>query len=252
MDSESLRGQVALVTGASRGIGAGVALDLARAGADIAITARQRERLDDVASAIRDAGRQCLPLALDVTSVASIEATVGNVASRLGRIDILINNAGVNIPRPAVEVTEEQWDAILDTNLKGAFFTAQAVAKRMIPRGSGVIVNIASAAGLIAVEDRAAYCSSKAALVMLTKQLALEWARHGIRVTAIAPTFVETELAAQTLDRPGVRAYWNERIPLGRIATVSDVASAIRYLVSPSASFITGATLPVDGGLTMR
>ena len=249
--SDVLSGQVALVTGASRGIGAGVALALATAGADIAITAREAERLSETAAAVREAGRRCLPLAMDVTDVASIEAAVETVAAELGRIDILVNNAGVNIPRPAVEVTEEQWDAIQDTKLKGAFFAAQAVAKRMIPLGSGVIVNVASAAGLIAVEERAAYCSSKAGIIMLTKQLALEWARHDIRVNGVAPTFVETELAAQTLNRPGVRDYWNVRIPLGRIATVADVADAIVYLASPAAAFITGVTMPVDGGLTL-
>lgn len=252
VDDELLTGNVALVTGASRGIGAGIALELARAGADVAVTARDRERLEDVASAVRATGRRCLPVAQDITNVDSHEVVVSEVIASLDRIDILVNNAGVNIPRPAIEVTEDQWDSILDTNLKGAFFGAQAVARRMIPQGSGVIVNVTSAAGLIAVEDRAAYCSSKAGLVMLTKQLALEWARHGIRVNAVAPTFVETELSAQTLDRPGVRDYWNERIPLGRIASVADVARTVRYLASPAASFITGVTVPVDGGLTMR
>jgi NAD(P)-dependent dehydrogenase (short-subunit alcohol dehydrogenase family) len=141
---------------------------------------------------------------------------------------------------------------VLDTNLKGVFFCAQAAGRRMIARGGGAIVNVASAAGLIPAEDRAAYCSSKAGVVMLTKELALEWARFGVRVNAVAPTFVETELAAQTLNRPGMRELWNSRIPLGRIATVDDVVAGVCYLASPAAAFITGVTLPIDGGLTMR
>ena len=250
--SDSLTGGVALVTGASRGIGAGIARDLARAGMDAAITARDAARLHAVTKEIEAFGRRCLPLALDVADVASICATIARVEEELGPIDLLVNNAGVNIPRPAVEITEAQWDSVLDTNLKGVFFCAQAAGKRMIARRRGVIVNIASAAGLIPAEERAAYCSSKAGVVMLTKELALEWARYGVRVNAVAPTFVETELAAQTLDRPGMRELWTSRIPLGRIASVSDVAAAVRYLASPAADFVTGVTLPVDGGLTMR
>lgn len=250
--SDSFTGQIVLVTGASRGIGAGIARELARAGADIAITARDVQRLDSLRAEIAALGRRCLALVLDVTEVASIEPAIARVEEELGPIDLLVNNAGVNIPRPAVEITEAQWDSVLDTNLKGVFFCAQAVGKRMISRGSGVIVNVASAAGLIPAEERAAYCSSKAGVVMLTKELALEWAQFGVRVNAVAPTFVETELAAQTLNRPGMRELWNSRIPLGRIATVDDVAAAVRYLASPAAAFLTGVTLPVDGGLTMR
>jgi 2-deoxy-D-gluconate 3-dehydrogenase len=247
-----MSGGVALVTGASRGIGAAVALEMARAGMRVAVTARDTKRLGDVASELERAGARCLPVSLDVTDVAAIQPAVDRIEAELGPIDLLVNNAGVNIPRSAVDVTEEQWDSILDTNLKGVFFCAQAVGRRMIVRRRGVIVNVASAAGLIPAEERSAYCSSKAGVVMLTKELALEWARFGVRVNAVAPTFVETELAAQTLDQPGMRELWNARIPLGRIASVGDVTAAIRFLASPGAEFITGVTLPVDGGLTMR
>lgn len=250
--SDSFTGQIVLVTGASRGIGAGIARELARAGADVAITARNVQRLEPLTQEIAAFGRRCLALALDVTDVVTLEPAIAWVEEELGPIDLLVNNAGVNIPRPAVEITEAQWDSVLDTNLKGVFFCAQAVGKHMISRGHGVIVNVASAAGLIPAEERAAYCSSKAGVVMLTKELALEWAQFGVRVNAVAPTFVETELAAQTLNRPGMRELWNSRIPLGRIATVEDVAAAVRYLTSPAAGFLTGVTLPVDGGLTMR
>jgi 2-deoxy-D-gluconate 3-dehydrogenase len=244
--------RVALVTGASRGIGAGIALDLARCGFRLAITARDTDRLSALTAEINASGARSLSVALDVTDIASIEPAVERVEAELGPIELLVNNAGVNIPRPAVEVTEEQWDAIHGANLKGVFFVSQAVGKRMIARESGAIINVASAAGLIPAEDRAAYCSSKAGVVMLTKELALEWAPFGVRVNAVAPTFVETEMGALTLSRPGMRELWNSRIPLGRIASVEDVAAAVRYLASPEASFLTGVTLPVDGGLTMR
>ena len=159
-------------------------------------------------------------------------AVVDQVEAELGPIQVLVNNAGVNIPRPAEQVTEEQWDEILDANLKGAFFLAQEVGRRMIPRGRGTIVNVASAAGLVAREERAAYGSSKAGMIMLTRVLALEWARHGITVNAVAPTFVETDLAAQTLDRPGMREKILGQIPLGRLATVEDVAASVLFLAS--------------------
>jgi 2-deoxy-D-gluconate 3-dehydrogenase len=151
-----------------------------------------------------------------------------------------------------VDVSEDAWSTVLDTDLKGPFFCAQAVGRSMIARRRGRIVNVASAAGLIPALERAAYCSSKAGLIMLTRVLALEWAEFGIAVNAVAPTFVETELAAQTLSRPGMREYWESRIPISRLATTDDVAAAVRYLVSAEASFVTGTVLPLDGGLTMR
>jgi NAD(P)-dependent dehydrogenase (short-subunit alcohol dehydrogenase family) len=247
-----LTGQVAFVTGGSRGIGAAIALSLASAGADIAVSARDRMSLATTCSLIEASGRRCLAVELDVTRASTISDAVRMIEHGLGPITMLINNAGVNVPRPAVKVTEEQWDTILDTNFKGAFFCAREVGRSMIERGGGRIVNIASAAGLIPAHERAAYCASKAGLIMLTRVLALEWAEFGVTVNAIAPTFVETELAAQTLNRPGMRALWESRIPLGRIASTDDVAAAVRYLVSPRASFVTGVVLPVDGGLTMR
>ncbi|MFN8591889.1 MAG: glucose 1-dehydrogenase [Thermomicrobiales bacterium] len=247
-----IAGRVALVTGASRGIGAAIARSLATAGVDVAISARDVASLAETCRHISAAGRRCLPVAFDVTDSDGMAAAVAGIEGDLGPIDILVNNAGVNLPRPAVEVTEGQWDAILDTNLKGAFFCAQAVGRSMIARRRGRIVNIASAAGLIPAHERAAYCASKAGLVMLTRVLALEWAEFGVTVNALAPTFVETELAAQTLNRPGMREFWESRIPLGRLATVDDVAAAVRYLVSDEAGFITGVVLPIDGGLTMR
>ena len=252
MTSQPLQGQVALVTGASRGIGAAIAMTLAESGADIAVTARDSTSLNGTAAQIAATGRRSISVACDVTDAESINTAVTHVETELGPIDILVNNAGVNIPRLALEATEAQWDTILDTNLKGAFLCSQRVGRTMVERRGGRIVNIASAAGLIPALERVAYCSSKAGLIMLTRVLALEWAQYGITVNAVAPTFVETELAAQTLNRPGVREYWERTIPLGRLATTADVAAAVRYLVSPESSFVTGDVLSVDGGLTMR
>lgn len=252
MTSQPLQGQVALVTGASRGIGAAIAMTLAESGADIAVTARDVTSLNGTAAQIAATGRHSISVACDVTDAESINTAVTQVETELGPIDILVNNAGVNIPRLALEATEAQWDTILDTNLKGAFLCSQRVGRTMVERRGGRIVNIASAAGLIPALERVAYCSSKAGLIMLTRVLALEWAQYGITVNAVAPTFVETELAAQTLNRPGVREYWERTIPLGRLATTADVAAAVRYLVSPESSFVTGDVLSVDGGLTMR
>ena len=252
MTSQPLQGQVALVTGASRGIGAAIATTLAESGADVAITARDASSLHATAAQVAATSRRCLPVACEVTDAASVDAATTQIEATFGPVDILVNNAGVNIPRLALEATEAQWDTILDTNLKGAFLCSQRVGRTMVERRSGRIVNMSSAAGLIPALERVAYCSSKAGLIMLTRVLALEWAQYGITVNAVAPTFVETELAAQTLNRPGVREYWERTIPLGRIATTGDVAAAVRYLVSPEAGFVTGEVLSVDGGLAMR
>ncbi len=247
-----LEGKIALVTGSSRGIGAGIAVKLAESGADVAITARRLDSLEKTASRIKALGGKTLPIELEVTDLSSIREAVASVEQDLGPIDILVNNAGINIPRPATEVTEDQWDQILDVNLKGAFFCSKEVAPGMIARAKGKIINVSSAAGLVPLEERAAYSSSKAGLLMLTRALALEWAPHQITVNAVAPTFIETELARQTLDQPGMRDYLLSRIPLNRLATVEDLAGAVIYLCSPAADFITGTVIPVDGGLTLR
>ena len=247
-----LEGKTALVTGSSRGIGAGIAVKLAEVGANVAITARRLGSLEETASRIKTLGRRSLPIELEVTNLSNIREAIASVEQNLGPIDILVNNAGINIPRPATDVTEEQWDQIFDVNLKGAFFCSKEVASGMIARKEGKIINVSSAAGLIPMEERAAYSSSKAGLLMLTRVLALEWAPYQITVNAVAPTFIETELARQTLDRPGMRDHLLSRIPLNRLATVEDLAGAVLYLCSSAADFITGTVIPVDGGLTLR
>jgi 2-deoxy-D-gluconate 3-dehydrogenase len=244
--SFQLDGKVALVTGASRGIGAGIAAALRAAGAVVAGTSRTAEDAAAVAQRL-----DSVPIVMDVRDVASIRAGVDRVAAEFGRLDILVNNAGLNIPQQVLEVDEESWDAVLATNLKGTFFAAQAAARHMVARGNGGrIINIASQAGVVAIEERAAYGSSKGGVILLTKVLAVELAPHAITVNAVAPTFISTALTRTTLETPG----WRERIlsciPLRCLGEIEDVAAATIYLASPAGRMVTGHTLLVDGGWT--
>jgi 2-dehydro-3-deoxy-D-gluconate 5-dehydrogenase len=245
----SLLGKTALVTGASGGLGQGFAVALAAHGADVIITElpSKLEATQSTLELIRSYGRKATALGLDVQSVAQCR----EVALEAGIVDILVNNAGVNRVQWAEDVTEENWDLVLDTNLKGAFFLTQAIGKGMIVRGQGGrIINIASQNGLIGYYQRAAYCSAKAGLINQTRVLALEWAKHGITVNAIAPTFVLTPLTEQTFSQPDIKADLESRIPLGRIATVDDMLGACVFLSSSASGFVTGHTLAVDGGWT--
>jgi 2-dehydro-3-deoxy-D-gluconate 5-dehydrogenase len=245
----SLIGKTALVTGASGGLGQGFAVALAAAGADVVIS-ELPQKLESCAitlELIRAYGRSAKAIGLDVQDVAQCQ----QAALEAGAVDILVNNAGVNRVQWAEDVTEENWDLVLNTNLKGAFFLTQAVGKQMIARGQGGrIINIASQNGLIGYYQRAAYCSAKAGLINQTRVLALEWAKHGITVNAIAPTFVVTPLTEQTFSQPEIKADLESRIPMGRIGTVSDMLGACVFLSSSAAGFITGHTLTVDGGWT--
>ena len=245
----SLLGKTALVTGASGGLGLGFAVALAAHGADVIITELPSKLKTTQATLelIRSYGREARAIGLDVQSVSQCR----EVALEAGTVDILVNNAGVNRVQWAEDVTEENWDLVLDTNLKGAFFLTQAIGKGMIARGQGGrVINIASQNGIIGYYQRAAYCSAKAGLINQTRVLALEWAKHGITVNAIAPTFVLTPLTAQTFSQPDIKADLERRIPLGRIATVDDILGACVFLASSASGFVTGHTLAVDGGWT--
>jgi 2-deoxy-D-gluconate 3-dehydrogenase len=241
-----LDGKVALVTGASRGLGAGIADALREAGATVAGTSRERGSAEEVAERL-----DSVPVAMDVSDIASVRAGVDRVASELGRLDILVNNAGLNIPQGIFDVDEASWDAVVDTNLKGTFFAAQAAARHMVAGGEGGrIINVASQAGVVGIEERSAYGASKGGAVVLTKVLAIELARHAITANAVAPTFVATELTRITLEDPAWRERILSRIPLGRVGEVEEVAAATVYLASPAAALVTGHTLLVDGGWT--
>ncbi len=246
-------GQVALITGTGTGIGQATALALAAAGAHVAVTERP-DRLaaaeETARTAARTSGVETLPVPLDVTRLDQIAACVAAVMARFGRIDILVNNAGVNRLRPALEISEADWDHIHGVNLKGVFFMAQAVGREMIARRSGTIVNIASQMGVGGYYQRAAYCASKGGVVNLTRALAVEWARYGVRVNCVAPTFVESATNATLFQDEEFFRETVARIPLGRIAKPADIVGAIVYLASAASGMVTGHTLLVDGGWT--
>lgn len=247
----ALDGKLALVVGGSRGIGEACAVALADAGADLAISSRDPALLQATADAITALGRTVTRHVADVRDVASVQGLVREVAAQHGRIDILVYNAGTNVQRPALEVSEEDWDTVIDTNLKGAFFCLQAAGRSMIEGGiRGRIINIASTFAVVGFFKRSPYASSKAGLVGLTRALAIEWAEHGITVNAIAPTAIHTKMnAALFQDAEWTREVLS-RIPVGRFAEPQDVAGACVYLASPAAEMVTGHTLLVDGGWT--
>ncbi|MCL4559095.1 MAG: 3-oxoacyl-ACP reductase FabG [Chloroflexi bacterium] len=252
LTSFELHGKVALVTGAARGIGRACALALAHAGADILLGLREKSSGQELAAQIESMGRKVLPLQMDVSQMGEIFAAVDEAVQAFGRIDILVNNAGIGEANPAEEVNETDFDDALRVNLKGTFFTSQAVGRVMIRQGGGRIINIGSQAGFVALPTESVYCMTKAAISHLTKCLALEWARYNINVNAVAPTFIETPGTAKWLEEAEFRQSVVKRIPLGRVGDPSDVAGPVLFLASPAASLITGATLMVDGGWTIQ
>ena len=246
----SLTDKVALVTGASRGIGRYLAAGLARYGADLIVTGRTVSQLEEAAQEVRQLGRRCLVVPMDITRKSDIEKGVDQAFRHFGRIDILVNNAGINIPKPALEVTEEDWRRVMDSNLTGLFFCCQAVGRIMVNQKSGKIINISSQTGTVAIQWRAAYCSSKAGVNLLTKVLALEWGPHNINVNAVAPTFIETPMTRPMLENQAFREMVLNKILLGRVGQPKDVLGAVIYLASEASDLVTGHVLLVDGGWT--
>jgi NAD(P)-dependent dehydrogenase (short-subunit alcohol dehydrogenase family) len=249
--SFDLNDKVALVTASAHGIGRACALALARAGADIILGLRDKTSDDGLCDEIRSLGRQVLPVQMNVTRIDEIQSAVAEAHAHFKRIDILVNNAGIGAPNPVEKVTEKDFDDTLAVNLKGTFFTCQAVGKYMIEQRQGKIINISSQAGFIALPTESVYCMTKAAISHLTKCLALEWAPYIINVNAVAPTFIETTGTKKWLDDPEFRQSVKNRIPLGRIGDPIEVAAPVVFLASPAASLITGVTLMIDGGWTL-
>ncbi len=247
-----LAGQVALVTASAKGIGKACALALARAGADIILGLREKESGRALVRQIQKLGRKALSVQMDVAQMQQIHEAVEAGVQHFKRIDILVNNAGIGAPNPAERVDEKDFDETLAVNLKGTFFTAQAVGKVMIKQRRGRIINISSQAGFVALPTESVYCMTKAAIAHLTKCLALEWARYNITVNAVAPTFIKTAGTRKWLDDQKFRQSVLKRIPLGRIGTPEEVAEPVVFLASPAASLITGATLMIDGGWTIQ
>lgn len=248
-----LRGQVALVTGAARGLGRAISLALAHAGADVALGLRDIEAHGGLPREIEAMGRRALPLQMDVSQLDQIRAAVDAAAAHFGRLDLLVNNAGIAPGNAAEDVREEDFDLTLRVNLKGTFFAGQAAARVMIRQHGGQIINMGSQAGFAALPTESVYCMTKAAIAHLTKCLAVEWGKYNIRVNAVAPTFIHTPGTAEVLADPAFRADVEERIAaLHRIGEPMEVAGAVVFLASPAASLITGHTLLIDGGWTAR
>lgn len=247
-----LDGQVAVVTGASKGIGRDLAKALADAGAAVAVAARDLDALEELAAEIRADGGVAMAVELDVRDVGRISLAFEQVRGQLGSLDVLVNNAGLGANHPAEDVTESDWDEMMDVNLRGLFFACQAAGRIMLEQGRGRIINMSSQAGVVGIRDHAVYSASKGGVNLVTKVLALEWSSRGVTVNAVAPTFIYTPGTAERLDQPDYLADVLRRLPIGRVGTTTDVAAAVIYLASPAGGMVSGHTLLVDGAWTAQ
>ena len=242
-----LDGRVAVVTGAGRGLGRACAFALAGAGAEVVLVSRTESELATVADEIAAEGGKALPLVCDVTDIAAIERTVG----ALPRIDVLVNNAGMNIPEPYEDVTEDHYDRIMALNVKSAFFVSQAAAKRMMAGGlGGSIIHMSSQMGHVGAPNRTVYCTSKHAIEGMTKAMGVELAPHKIRVNSVGPTFIVTPMTAPFFENPAFKSDTLSRIPMGELGRLEDIMGAVLFLASPASALITGTSIVIDGGWT--
>jgi NAD(P)-dependent dehydrogenase (short-subunit alcohol dehydrogenase family) len=245
-----LSGKVAVVTGAGKGIGKGIALSLASAGAKIALISRNKEELEETAGEIAVLGSEALVIPFDLTRIAEIPNQINRIVEHFGKIDILINNAGLLIPKSAIEISEDDYDRVMDINLKSTFFLSQAAATHMIQRKSGKIINMSSQMAFVGFYNRSIYCASKGGVSQLTKALAIEWSPYQITVNAIAPTATETPMTQELYKDENILREIKKRIPLGRVGKIADLLGAAHFLCSESSDFMTGQTIIIDGGWT--
>lgn len=251
LDTFRLTGKVAVVTGGNRGLGRAFATALAEAGADVAIVARDGERSADAVRELESTGRRADAVRADITVRADVERMLQEVTDALGPVDVLVNNAGACVHRPALEVPDDEWHQVIDTNLHGLWLCSQVVGAQMVARGTGSIVNIGSISGQIVnrPQMQPAYNASKAAVHQLTKSLAAEWATSGVRVNALAPGYVKTDMAP--VDEPRFQRHWVQDAAMQRYATPEEIAPSVVYLASDAASFMTGSVVVIDGGYTL-
>ena len=249
-----LTGKLAIVIGGSRGLGRGMATGLLNAGARVVIASRNAEAVEQAAKEMMEAtGSVCRGIALDVTSLDAIKAFIAKVDAEFGRIDILINSAGINVRKPALEFEEADWDRVTDTQLKYVFFMDQQVGKYMVERGiRGRIINVGSISSMVGLKNIVAYVTSKGGILQMTKALANEWAQYGITVNAIGPGYCFTEMTRPLLSKPGVKDKYEERIPMGRLGEPEDMATTAVYLASDASCYVTGQMIYVDGGWTIN
>jgi NAD(P)-dependent dehydrogenase (short-subunit alcohol dehydrogenase family) len=245
----SLKGRTAIVTGANKGIGEAIAVSLAGAGANLVLAARDEANLQRVAANLKASGSECVSVKTDVLKAQDVQALIDKAMSTFGQIDILVNNAGVNIVKPLIDYTEEEWDKVLDTNLKGYFLCTQAAGREMLKRKSGCVINNASIFGRTGFMNLAAYAASKGGVIQFTKAVAVEWARFNIRVNCIAPGYILTEMTKRDIEsNPKILEYNLRKIPMKRGGEPSEIGDTVLFLASDAASYMTGETVAVDGG----
>lgn len=246
-----LNGKVAMVTGSSKGLGETAAMALAKAGADVAVCGRNRVDIDRVVERLKAVGSRAAGFVLEVTSSETVQQGAETILNHFGRVDILLNNAGTNYRVPVLEYPEAEWDRVISTNLKGYYLVAKAIVPRMIENGYGKVINMSSILGRIGIINQLAYASAKGGVDQMTKIMAIEWAKLGVRVNAIAPTYFETEMVKQIRNDKERFDFINTRTPMGRWGQLEEIEGIVVFLASPASDFITGQSIAIDGGWTI-